>query len=333
MKHVVVQGELHGTDIRPVTLLSKFRELSIEEAGDRFGDRAKLVEVDCPACRGARRRPAFEKNGFQYVQCEDCRSLYVSPRPAAGALEAYRRESKALEFRAREFIQATGKARRFHILRSHALWLGRLYDEAGNSQARGYADLGTNYPMVFDEIAGLELFDALYCIEPLRGLEEACRQSGARIEATPAGGLGALSAFEQLEHQFSPGEMLARAHGLLATGGMLVFTTRTISGFDLQVLWEKVPYIYVPEHLNLLSVEGIGRLVEEAGFRLVELSTPGQLDVELTLQAMEEDATIVLPSFLEYLLRRRGRETLNDFQEFLQKNRLSSHVRVAAVKE
>lgn len=88
----------------------------------------------------------------------------------------------------------------------------------------------------------------------------------------------------------------------------------------------------MPEHLNLLSIEGIKILLEGAGFRLLELSTPGQLDVELVLRATADDPTIPVPRFVRYFMENRGIETHADFQSFLQKNRLSSHVRIAAQK-
>lgn len=72
--------------------------------------------------------------------------------------------------------------------------------------------------------------------------------------------------------------------------------------------------------------------MERAGLELIELSTPGHLDVELVLHAVRQDPSIRLPSFVEYLLEQRDALAHLDFQEFLQKHRLSSHVRVAARK-
>ena len=332
MKHVVVMSDLRGEDIRPPVLFSKFRELSIEDAQTFFGDPSRLVEVDCPACESAEKRPAFVKNGFRYEQCAKCKSPFVSPRPTREALEDYHRNSRAGRFRAEHYSKETAEARRHLILRSHANWMGRLYDEAGNASARSYADLGTNYPVIFDEIAELGLFDSLYSVDPIPEIDEACVTRGATVTREPLSGLGAATAFEQLEHQFSPADYLRSAHRMLAPGGMLFFTTKTISGFDLQMLWDKAPYIYVPEHLNLLSIDGITQVINRSGFELIELSTPGQLDLELVQLAAKEDASIKLPSFISYMLNHRGRETHEDFQEFLQKHRLSSHVRVAAVK-
>ena len=98
------------------------------------------------------------------------------------------------------------------------------------------------------------------------------------------------------------------------------------------MLWDKAPYIFVPEHLNLLSIAGLEQLVQRSGFELVELSTPGQLDVEQVRLACQDDPAIRLPRFVETLLSARGPLAAEDFQAFLQKHRLSSHVRIAARK-
>ena len=141
-----------------------------------------------------------------------------------------------------------------------------------------------------------------------------------------------MSAFEKLEHQHAPLDFLVGLRDRLNPGGFLFLTTRTCSGFDLQMLWDKAPYIFVPEHLNLLSIAGLERLVQTSEFELVELSTPGQLDVELVLQACAADPSIALPRFIQTLLADRGPLAHQDFQAYLQKHRLSSHVRIALRK-
>lgn len=332
MKHVVVETGLQEADIRPPSLMSEFKRLSIIDAGTFFGDPSVLVDVDCPACGSAAKRGAFRKNEFLYNVCEDCGSLFVSPRPNEEALVRYYRESRASHFRSEHFARQTAQARRIHLLRSHAGWLGRIVDEAGLAEPLDYADIETQSCQVFEEMRSLKLFNALYSINPLPGLEGDCEAAGAAISRTPITGLGAATAFAVLENRFSPMDFMALCHDMLADGGILSFTTRTVSGFDLSILWDKTPYIFVPEHLNLLSIEGIVRLIERSGFRMVELSTPGQLDLELTLHAAQHDPSIRLPAFVDYMLKHRDHETRADFQAFLQKNRLSSHARVAVAK-
>ncbi len=230
------------------------------------------------------------------------------------------------------FSRDTARARRRHLLSSHANWMCQIVDETGNPEARAYADLETYSPQVFDEVAGLGVFEKLYSVDPLLSPDGECETAVEAVRNTAPRGLGAVSAFEKLEHEYAPLAYLKAAWDMLAPGGLVFFTTRTITGFDLQTLWDKTPYIFVPEHLNLLSIEGISRLIERAGFDLVELSTPGQLDLQLVKHASEQDPSIRLSHFVRYLLEQRDSLAHADFQAFLQKHRLSSHVRVAARK-
>jgi len=331
MKHVVMATGLHEADIRPSALLSEFKRLSVIDAGSFFSDPAALVEVACPACDSKDARGAFRMNEFLYNECRACGSLFVSPRPSKEALVAYYENSKASHYRVEHLARATAPARREHLLRTHANWLGRMVDEAGNPTARTYADVSTQSVQIFDEIRGLGLFDVLYSLHPLSSLDAECEAAGAQVAREPLTDLGAATAFGLLENRFCPLDFLDWIGGMLAEGGVFTFTTRTVSGFDLQVLWDKIPYIFVPEHLNLLSIEGIEQLIERSGLELLELSTPGQLDLELTSHAVDHDPSIALPLFVEYLLKHR-KEAHADFQEFLQKHRLSSHVRVAVAK-
>ena len=332
MKHVVVLSDLRDSDIRPMKLMSRFRALSIEDARAFFGDAAALVNVGCTACSSGDFRDAYTKEGFRYLQCQQCRSVFVSPRPTQEQLKRYYQESRAANYRSRHLNKEIDEARRYHVLSMNAHWLGRLVDEACSADARTLGDLGTNYPIIFQDLQQLDLFDRFFAIDVLPGMEEACQDAGAEVVQEMPAELGVVTAFEQLEHQASPEQYLRAISSALCPGGMLFLTTRTIDGFDLQLLWDKVPYIYVPEHLNLLSIEGINTLLARSGFEVLEMSTPGQLDVELVSQAMAMDTTIEIDPFLKTILGKGSREVNEDLQAFLQKHQLSSHLRVAARK-
>lgn len=310
--------------------MSRFREVSIAES-QAFFEHSGMIALDCPACQSHLTSEAFSKNGFTYSQCADCDSVFVSPRPSAQDLANYYENSQAGKYR--NFLShETADARRFHVLRSRMAWVGRIFDESGLMNSKSYADIGTAHVFIFEEAKRLRLFEKMYSVHPSFDQEEKSNEPESGPRDAPLSGLGAVTAFEQLEHQFSPQDFLKDVSEMLVEGGIFFLTTRTISGFDLQVLWDQNPYIFVPEHLNLLSIEGIKILLEGAGFRLLELSTPGQLDVELVLRATADDPTIPVPRFVRYFMENRGIETHADFQSFLQKNRLSSHVRIAAQK-
>ncbi|MFM1919998.1 MAG: hypothetical protein RLZZ303_1632 [Candidatus Hydrogenedentota bacterium] len=331
MKRVVLSSGLREADIRPPALMSEFRRLSIRDAEQYLGGGAALEPVACPACGVDEPAPAFERQGFTYQRCGRCASLYVSPRPPAEALARYYAESEASKFRVEHFSRDTAKARRHHLLCSHADWMGQLSDEAGPEGGGAYADIESYSPEIFEEVARLAEFSALYAVDPLLPPDPALKVNCCADWRLPAP-LAAVSAFEKIEHQHDPLRLLLRMKDLLAPGGLLFLTTRTSSGFDLQVLGEHAAYIFVPEHLNLLSVEGLETLTRRAGLELIELSTPGQLDLQLVQAARAADPALPLPPFIDYLLNHRDALAHEDFQAFLQKHRLSSHVRLAARK-
>ena len=71
-------------------------------------------------------------------------------------------------------------------------------------------------------------------------------------------------------------------------------------------------------------------LMERAGLQIVELSTPGRLDLDIVENAFNRDPAIPLPRFLRYLFASRDAATREEFQAFLRTALLSSHIRVLA---
>jgi hypothetical protein len=327
MKHVVMTSETRASDIRPPELLRRFRELTVAEA-DRCFPVDSRVDVPCPACGSEAGEAAFDRHGFTYRRCAACRSLYVSPRPTTEAIGAYYQDSEASAFR-KEYLTAETPERRA-ILRERALWIGRIVDETHEAAAGVFADFGTIYPHFVEEVTGLGLFTEVQSVDPSPAAHLSILRAKARVVNPEPGSLSAVSAFEQLEHQGSPRAFLERIFQSLEPAGVLFLTSRTCDGFDLQVLQEHAGYIFVPEHLNLLSIAGVTRLLEEVGFRVLEMSTPGHLDVELVLQAIQEDPSVA-PPFLHHLLG-SSEDARADLQQLLQRHRLSSHLRIAAIR-
>jgi len=129
-----------------------------------------------------------------------------------------------------------------------------------------------------------------------------------------------VSALGNIDRVFNPENFLKAARSFLCDDGLLFLTTSTISGFDLQVLWNN-------------SKRGLTSLIEKSGFEIIELSTPGQLDVELVKNAMQKNKKIKVNRFISYMLNKREESAHYSFQKFLQQFKLSSHVRIAARKK
>lgn len=324
-------------DIRPQALFDTYLRLLDEDIETFFGDQRGFGAVPCVGCGSPNGYEALLKSGFVYAECPGCATLWVSPRPTADRLVAFYRSAKSVNYWSTAFYPETAEARREHIFRPRAALLAELLGRTGAPGRGALADVGAGYGIFLEEVARLDTFDSVVGIEPNPALADVCRAHGfpvveKTVEDVAQGELQAevVTAFEVLEHVHDPHRFLAAIRRVLVPGGWLLLTTLTASGFDIRTLWERSNAVAPPQHLNLVSVEGMRLLMDRAGLEIVELSTPGRLDVDIVENALARDPTLPLPRFLRYLFSHRDAETREQLQGFLRTALLSSHVRVLA---
>jgi len=324
-------------EIRPRELFDSFLEAARRDIEVYFAASSQFVAVRCPACDSEDGNPSFVKNGMQYVECADCGSLFMSPRPTREMIDRYYRESESSRFWAQRFFPETAEPRRRLIFRPRAEVLTKLLLRLDLPRPRVAADIGSGFGIFLEELRSLGAFEEVVGIEPSTELACASRERGFRILEYPVESLGAgdlqasvLTSFEVIEYLYSPLDFLLSAGRLLSPGGIIMFTTLTCSGWDIRLLWERSKSVSPPHHINLLSTEGLERLIRRSGLELIEIVTPGKLDVDIVGNMLNEDPGTPLDRFSSYLLRHRGDEARADLQELLQRHRLSSHVRVVA---
>lgn len=156
----------------------------------------------------------------------------------------------------------------------------------------------------------------------------------AYAQASAPGEEGDVSAailLESLDRVDDPAALLRTVAKRLAHGGLLFLTALAASGFDMAVLGLQNLYLYPPDRANCFTLQGLSGLLTAAGFSLVEVSTPGVLDVEIVRAHVQRDPTLPLPPFERRLIEADG-ETHEAFQAFLQQQRLSSFARIVARK-
>lgn len=323
--------EMREHEIRPAELLDRFFELLDLDARELAERRAEFVDVDCVFCGSLESELAFRKQGFAYRACRACSSLFVSPRPTDAALRAHAANSRAVQFWSTHLYRETAAARREKMFRPRAMLAASIASRHGVGDRA--VDIGSGYGLFLAELAATNAFRDVIGIEPDARLAAIARDQGHTVierwveDIEPEQVEADLAAcFEVIEHVFDPVAFLRSCARTLRSGGHLLFTTLTIGGFDLQVLWEHSRAISPPQHINFPTLSGIERAIARSGLVAVDISTPGELDVDIVRNVAYAQPDLALPRIARRLidLDDRGRA---DLQIFLQRHLLSSHLR------
>lgn len=231
----------------------------------------------CAACGG----PLGEARGG-YAACRDCGTLNSSPRLDPKRLPELWTDDGAAAFFHRH-VYAPTAARRMGLMRERAAVLAGLLPTGRVLEA------GCSIGLFLDALTergfhaeGVEVVE--HCVET-------CRAKGHRVQraAFEQAGLGegvydGLAAFEVLAHLADPRAFADRARRCLRSGGVLFLTTPNAAGLEYDTIWEGgtarhdnlKPHVF----LQILTAEGLRRLLETAGFEVLRLETPGRMDVE-----------------------------------------------------
>jgi SAM-dependent methyltransferase len=204
-------------------------------------------------------------------------------------------------------------------------------------------DVGAGIGLFLEAAKSTGNFDEVIGVEPGRDLARVCRDRGHTvlekpIETLQSGEVRAsvVTSFEVFEHLHDPLAFVNSMANILVPGGVLIFTTLSVTGFDLQILWDQSKSISPPHHINFVSVPGFMRLIERCNLQLLDVITPGRLDIDIVRNMAQERPDLELPRFVSTMLRlaetARYPNLLPDFQKFLADTALSSHVCVIARK-
>ena len=322
-------------EIRPDNLYEEADRLSAEDTAEMARRYQEFVFVPCPACESMAARPEFEKSGFNFVRCLDCETLFINPRPTAEMLNRYYQNSKAVKFWNLKVFPQSEKARREKIFVPRAERVVELCRRHG-AEMNTLLDVGAGFGSFCEEVKRLGEFQRVIAVEPSSGLAETCRGKGlevveAPIEEVVIKDVGVIVSFEVIEHLFQPKDFLLACAAALPPGGLLIFTTPNLKGFDIGTLGRHSENVTGPNHLNYFHPASLELLLRKCGFAVLEVLTPGTLDAELVRKKAEEGVIDLSGQpFLKRVLLDDWVTLGAPFQEFLASNCLSSHLWIVA---
>ena len=273
-------------DIRPKLIFNEYLRLAKIDIESYFSDINRL-NINCPACDSIGEH-VFKKNGFDYCECRNCRTLYVNPRPEASAFSNYYTNSPSSKFWATTFYKETADARKEKIWKPKAQMIADILKEKGLKDYQ-IVDIGGGYGIFAEEMKNYNT-KPVVIIEPAPHLAKICQGKGFAViqkfledvsddDLLPSS--KCFVSFELFEHLYSPTEFLLTLNKLMRPNDFFIFTTLSGLGLDIRLLWDDSPSISPPHHLNFFNPSSVKIILERTGFKLTEVSTPGKLDIDI----------------------------------------------------
>ena len=324
-------------DIRPQYLMKENARLRAEDRQIVLKYRENFVEVPCPACESDNYQVEFERDGFIFVKCNKCETVFINLRPTKELLKTYYATGKAWNHYNEKIFPESENARRSKIIAPRA----RMVLDSCKKfafETRVLVDVGAGFGTFCEEIRKLSVFEKVIAVEPARGQAETCRKKGLEvieksIEEAQFEYVSVFTSFELIEHLFWPKDFLLACGRALPKGGLLILTTPNIKGFDLMVLGTISDNIFGPGHLNYFHPESLSYLLERCGFEVVEILTPGQLDVDIVRnKILSGEFDISGFPFLKNILIDQSATLRIAFKKFLAEHKLSSNLWMVARK-
>jgi 2-polyprenyl-3-methyl-5-hydroxy-6-metoxy-1,4-benzoquinol methylase len=324
-------------EIRPERMMKDKERFLKEDIDFLRANESRWVFVKCPVCESEKSDKYGNKHNFQYVKCINCKTVFTNPRPSKELLEAFYASSKNYSYWNKHIFPATESVRREKIFKPRVekvLKYCRKYQIVNGD----ILEVGAGFGIFCEEIRKSSLFRNITALEPTLELSETCRKKGFNVINSTLEKVheckitDIIVAFEVIEHVFSPLEFLSQCYRLLRHNGMLFLTCPNIKGFDIGILGI-LSNTFDHEHINYFNKDSIHIIIKKAGFKVLDIETPGHLDADIVRKHILR-GTIDLSNqaFLNEVLIERWDEVGQKFQNFLANNRLSSHMWIIAQK-
>ncbi len=321
-------------EIRKRDVLDRYLSLVAKDVEDIF-DPSYFVPIECPACQGKKYINKFNKIGFQYVLCQDCQTLFANPRPNSEMLHNFYTRSASANFWINDFFKPVEESRREKIFKPRAEYIAKFI---GNNKKITVCDIGAGFGLFLEELRKILPYNDYFAIEPSAAMADICKNKKINTEVKSLEQINnmeerfdIISAFELLEHVFSPRMFLEKIYCLLKPNGYLVLTTLNNKGFDIMLLGHKSKSIYPPHHINFFNPYSIQILLKALNFEIVEVSTPGKLDWSI-IEGMINNKEVDLGEFWKEFSKFGSLKAKKELQTWIAANNLSSHMRVIAKK-
>lgn len=276
-----------------------------------------------------------EIEGLEYVRCPACESIFLCQIASPSEWERLLRKVAEYRHSPSAFHSGIIQSRYENVYAPKLEWIEstlRLQDVA-RPRVMEVVTPPCEFTALLERSGSFAEVFSVNEMELVRDGTRDNRQEGRTgVEGAGFGRVQAAILLESLDRVDDPVALLRGTWKHLSDGGLLFVTALVRSGFDMTVLGLRNLYLYPPDRANCFTLRGLELLLSRVGFTLLEVSTPGVLDVEIVQGHLRHDPSLPLSAF-ERQLMVVDSETRATFQSFLQQHGLSSFGRIVARKQ
>jgi len=324
---------LKEESIRPISIVKKMHKSTMHDVRYLLKKKKFFVKVNCPACNNKNYNQFLKKRKFNYNICTKCKTFFLNPRPSLKILDNFYKQSKVYEYFNNFIFPQTEK------IRSQKIFLPRInkiIDLCKKNSIRNpkIMDIGAGFGTFLKLAKKKNYFKSILAVEPSKDGIKSCKKKKINVvedllenlNPKKIGTFDVITNFEVIEHLYSPIKFLKKIKKFLTKKGILVITCPNGQGYDIQILKEKSSSID-HEHLNYFNPTSIQALFKRSGYKIVEIFTPGQLDVDIIINKMKNENFKMKNDFIyNYILNNNNEKIKMNFQNFLSENNLSSNM-------
>lgn len=253
--------------------------------------------LNCPACNSTKREKKFKKYDLDFVQCKECKTIYMHPRPSKESMDIYYKTSRNYKYWAENIFPSSSKARINMICKPSLQRIKKTLEKSINFKDSDALEIGPGFGLFADLCTKEKVFRSFEVLEPTPPLANHCKRIGLDVINSDVETFNKVNtydlvfAFEVIEHIFDPLFFLNKSKAFLKDRGFIVISCPNGIGFDTKMLGPFSPSVD-NEHVNLFSPMGIENIFKRSGFELISLQTPGKMDVEIVSNFFQENPNL-----------------------------------------
>lgn len=230
----------------------------------------------CYLCRSPHTQLAFEKNGYQYSKCLDCRLYalllnepypkflkryydegYFRGDPNRCAYADYQGDEKIIKKNMKVYLQEILRFKKGGKLLDVGCSLGFFLELAKEA---GFETFGI-------DISSYALSEA-----QKRGLTDLKLGELSQVDF-PQNSFDVICLFDVIEHFQDPRAELSRANKLLKEDGILIIETGNLKSLFARLLGKRWYFFAPPQHLFIYGLGQLKTLLSQASFQIVHSTT------------------------------------------------------------